>query len=1170
MEESDTKTHKVSDSGYSNSCNSQSQRSSGSSKSRHSNSSGSSGYGGHPSTLGSGIEVFPQPLITKRNKDKEHKKKKLKSTSVTAKAEHHAEAKTLVTSPASALETTAINETTKSINKASSKTVCKIAGKVLGQCASNAGATGTNVLPSEATPSTQPALSSVGQSPGKKFVPDVTEETENCLLNVADLEEKEITSDSNRSNDEPIVQTENEFSTIVSLNDGVVMYTTSTITSVLGFPKDMWLGRSFIDFVHPKDRMAFASHITTGVSLPVEENQCKVSLVAKESFYCCLRQYRGLKSSGYGVTEKKVTYLPFHLTMTFRDVSSTDKVSLAGEEPGIQGPFLIILATLVKSAYTYPEETKNSPKFLMRHQASCLLSHVDSNVVQYLGYLPQDMVNRSVFEFYHPEDSPYLKEVYEGVVKAQGQTYRSKPYRFRAQNGGYVLMDTEWSAFINPWSRQLEFVIGQHRVLKGPSNPDVFSSQNEEENVQISEEVLKESKVIQQEIENLLKETVQRTTEVAKQQASQRCKDLAIFMESLMEEVSKPELKVDLPTEDHSFSERDSVMLGEISPHHDYYDSKSSSETPPSYNQLNYNENIQRFFESKPKTTLSDESGESKMEANRSNSTDEEGKNMPVADSSIDLSNRKCCSPVNGSGSGSGGSSGSAGIPGSAASRGDTSATNMSNGSYQPTHLTEALLYRHNEDMEKQMVQKHRELRAKGERECKKKIPHEKLQESNHGVKRSGSHSWESEPFKASKHAHVETLIASGGGVPLPNVAAMGGTATVPPIYSGSPNVNLWPPFSVTVTPLQSSQPCFAHSTYSGATLGSSQSPHMTNMIPVYYIPTGSQQTNLPPRGMTPQEHPGPPQTGMLFPGQTPYIPSQVPVINSMPSMLYHPVQPMYGAPPMLYSSLMLQPSTILPAPMSQTGIMSAASRSMMKQDKPLTEAMSECSKKDKSLCSPGAQTLSPSPDEDKPREIPDANDFGPPRETENTTGDESSYSSFYSFLRTDKSDESMKSSSRDKDFPYSCKLESMNWERGDSGKKLISQDKPRPILKDPPWLEHVNVTPELIYQYQINEKNLETVLENDLQVLREIQQPFLVNDQLSQLYLDLELEGLSTKLKLEERITSSSSGSGSSCSGGEEVQGGIQNKKKRRSIEYGKFVMIFEENAPLPPPVTQ
>lgn len=66
----------------------------------------------------------------------------------------------------------------------------------------------------------------------------------------------------------------------------------------------------------------------------------------------------------------------------------------------------------------------------------------------------------------------------------------------------------------------------------------------------------------------------------------------------------------------YNFKERESVMLGEISPHHDCYDSKSSSETPPSYNQLNYNENIQRFFESKPKTTVSDESVEQSLTDN--------------------------------------------------------------------------------------------------------------------------------------------------------------------------------------------------------------------------------------------------------------------------------------------------------------------------------------------------------------------------------------------------------------------------------------------------------------------------------------------------------------------------------------------------------------------------
>ncbi len=39
-------------------------------------------------------------------------------------------------------------------------------------------------------------------------------------------------------------------------------------------------------------------------------------------------------------------------------------------------------------------------------------------------------------------------------------------------------------------------------------------------------------------------------------------------------------------------------VLGNISPHHD----ETGSESPPSYNQLNYNDNLTRFFNSQPKT----------------------------------------------------------------------------------------------------------------------------------------------------------------------------------------------------------------------------------------------------------------------------------------------------------------------------------------------------------------------------------------------------------------------------------------------------------------------------------------------------------------------------------------------------------------------------------------
>lgn len=65
--------------------------------------------------------------------------------------------------------------------------------------------------------------------------------------------------------------------------------------------------------------------------------------------------------------------------------------------------------------------------------------------------------------------------------------------------------------------------------------------------------------------------------------------------------------------------------------------------------------------------------------------------------------------------------------------------------------------------------------------------------------------------------------------------------------------------------------------------------------------------------------------------------------------------------------------------------------------------------------------------------------------------------------------------------------------------------------------------------------------------------QPDNVNDQLQQLYLDLELEGFSAKISLES--TSGSSGEDES----------VLKKKRNKKIKYSKLVLIYEENCPLP-----
>lgn len=235
---------------------------------------------------------------------------------------------------------------------------------------------------------------------------------------------------------------------------------------------------------------------------------------------------------------------------------------------------------------------RDNTKFTTRHTAAGVLSHVD-RTASLLGFLPQDILGRKVMEFYHPEDMSLLKDVYETImVKGQtGASFFGKPYRFLTNNGCYITVETEWSSFINPWSRHLEFVIGYHRVLKGPTIPNVLAARSPEKHEKFSDEIMKQSKSIQDEILKILTKAVARPSATVKQQVSKRCQVPESFMEPMVHEVvksnTKKDLTIELPQEsDLTFSERDSVMLGEISPHHDYFDSKSSSETPPSYKQV--------------------------------------------------------------------------------------------------------------------------------------------------------------------------------------------------------------------------------------------------------------------------------------------------------------------------------------------------------------------------------------------------------------------------------------------------------------------------------------------------------------------------------------------------------------------------------------------------------
>jgi hypothetical protein len=52
------------------------------------------------------------------------------------------------------------------------------------------------------------------------------------------------------------------------MNDGLIIKTSKSIQKNMGYTRDMWQGRSFVDFIHHKDRVSFISYVTSVLTDP--------------------------------------------------------------------------------------------------------------------------------------------------------------------------------------------------------------------------------------------------------------------------------------------------------------------------------------------------------------------------------------------------------------------------------------------------------------------------------------------------------------------------------------------------------------------------------------------------------------------------------------------------------------------------------------------------------------------------------------------------------------------------------------------------------------------------------------------------------------------------------------------------------------------------------------
>ncbi|XP_072210398.1 period circadian protein homolog 3 isoform X1 [Excalfactoria chinensis] len=281
------------------------------------------------------------------------------------------------------------------------------------------------------------------------------------------------------------------FVAVFSLLSGCIVHISEQAASILNHKKEVLESSRFVELLAPQDASVFYAH-TDQSHLPLWNTESQTASLYEyaqvKSFFCRIRAGRD--------QEQETHWYPFRITPYLVHVCTSVHVDAES--------CCLALAEKIHSGYEAPRIPMDKRIFTTTHTPGCVFLEVDDRAVPLLGYLPQDLIGTSILMYLHPEDRPLMITIHRKILKLAGQPpFEYLPIRFCTQNGDYVILDTSWSSFVNPWSRKVAFIIGRHKVRTSPLNEDVFATRSQE-----TGSVEKEIKELQGQIYKLLLQPV--------------------------------------------------------------------------------------------------------------------------------------------------------------------------------------------------------------------------------------------------------------------------------------------------------------------------------------------------------------------------------------------------------------------------------------------------------------------------------------------------------------------------------------------------------------------------------------------------------------------------------------------------------------------------------------
>ncbi|XP_030845168.1 protein cycle [Strongylocentrotus purpuratus] len=318
-----------------------------------------------------------------------------------------------------------------------------------------------------------------------------------------------------------ILEAAEGFLFVVSCDRGRVLYVSESVLNVLNITWERLIGQSLFDILHPKDIPKVKEQLSSSDLSPRERfidtktgmlvksemtmSPPQLSSGARRSFFCRMRIYSpehavktedGQQWKRLKQPADRKKYATIHCTGYLKSWPpgkvGLDKDEMEVDIDGCNLSCLVAVAR-VQTIQSPMLSTNNNIQlkpieFVSRHAMDGKYTFVDQRATAVMGYLPQELLGTSCYEYYHIDDISSMAEYHKTVLSSKEKILTTS-YRFRAKNGDFILLRSRMFTFRNPWTKEIEYVVSTNTLVNkdeavasnsnecGPTTKDQDSSQ---------------------------------------------------------------------------------------------------------------------------------------------------------------------------------------------------------------------------------------------------------------------------------------------------------------------------------------------------------------------------------------------------------------------------------------------------------------------------------------------------------------------------------------------------------------------------------------------------------------------------------------------------------------------------------------------------------------------